>query len=158
MSRPIIDQLRMDDYLPLKKEGYNCVHTYRGLINTAEYNYWTSFPNRVFFQCDNVLCKYSWSLDKSEALKNKEALINNLVCKKCNKYNITATWMVYTGCTNGPHLNQFKPGLHWIHKVVADVTSPNGDPEDFLDKTQDKLYGIILHTHKQSTPKRTSYI
>ena len=139
-----LENLDRDLYLPFHKDGYNIVHTYRSFLSPTEYSLQWSWRNYVYYQCDNILCKYNWPIDKSDALVDKDRFIILLECPACQSNLVTAKWTYYPS----PPMKQLNGNNYFLHDVIEDKTNLIGNLYD-LKKLNSESYSGIYHIHKQ---------
>lgn len=141
---PALENLHRDWYLPLHKEGFNVVHTYRSFLSQKEYAIEWAYRNYVYYQCDNILCKYNWPIDKNDALSDKTRFIILLQCPACQGNLVTAKWTFYPN----PPMDNLNGGNYFIHDAVKDNTQFIGSFYD-LKGLNSMSYSGIHHIHKQ---------
>lgn len=140
----LLENLNRDDYLVLVNNGYNAIHTFRSFKSQAEFSLQLAWRNYVYYECDNILCKYTWPVYKQDALTNKNRFITLLKCPACKGYLVTGRWTYYIT----PPIEQLNGGNYFLYDVILDETNFIGNIND-NKQFNSRFYSSIYHIHKQ---------
>ena len=148
----IYEHTRIDEWLDIHDPECDVRHTIRGCNKLSELLYWLPKNLHVYLECDNINCKFHWSVYKSVFFIDENSVIANLTCPSCFKRFVTARWVYFPSQLFG----QWKCTYKWMYDVNTLTRTFYGNQEDFFPipgftpaQIENYMFGIILHIHQQ---------